>query len=1122
MKTLRRLLLLALVTLAPAAAAHAQGTQALFSRDGLDVWAVGDSGRYYRSTDGGVVWSFANLGSRTLRAVAVRNLRVLVAGDSGRVYRSENNGGTWTFAAVAGIPALRAIHMVTDSIGWVVGDGGAIFKTVNAGAAWTPQASGTAQRLLAVRFTSPLVGWVAGAGGFVAKTTDGGAVWTPVAVGTTRDLLSLDVSGATLWVVGAQGTALRSVNGGAQWAPVNLRLDAKSDVRCVVLQSPDSVYLAGGGGFIRRSVDGGGTWTFLPHNLHAPISSLFLAGASGFAATGRNRVVIHSTNFGATWALPGGGTLKRSWTSRLLPSSPSVRGGTLTINPLNPNTLFCLIGGQVYRSRDEGETWQAQGNPIPDVIQTNAFVISAKDSNVFLTASVLTTISPLRRVFKSVDGGVTWSDKLTHDFGEYGIPLEVNPDKPDTVFFGGDNDSLYRSTDFGSTWAKWGTTIFRSPCDMIVVPDSSNIMEVGDGTTNVGQGQLWRSTDSGRTWSLRWTNLSGGSEVPGMSCSRLRNNVSFGTNWSAGGTNRSADYGNSWAPVTATLSTWGTDIAKDDPNVVMYAVYTGSRSWLSLDGATFATADSTHLPFANYSLLARDRALFLAEQSNGIWKMNFAYAFTPNNTQAITVTSPNGGEGWAVGSVHAITWTGTNLGLVRLEYRTSPADSWHLIADVAGSAGSYAWTVPAAVTAQALVRASDAWDAAPLDPSNAVFSITQPAIGVAPGSLAFGAVALGARATHVLTISNPGTGSLVVSGVSTGNPAFTTARTALSVPGGGSDTLGVTFAPTAPAPYAATLVLTSNAPTSPTDVGLTGSGTDTLHLALTAPNGGETWAYGTQHAVTWSSALVDSVALEVQAGPAGAWLEIAPTLPAAGGAHTWTIPDLETPQARVRVRQRNGALVDASDAVFAITVPRWQASPDPIDFGPTPVGYVNETTLHFQNLGSGALVLSGISSGNPDVHPGRTALTVPPGASDTLGVFYGPGAVAPDTCWLTFTSNDPGSPHAIRVTGSGTASTGVAGPPPTAFALEGSRPNPFTGSTLIAYALPVEARVALDVFDLQGQHVASLVQATQPAGRYSVRFGDGLSSGRPLGSGVYFVRLRAGSFAATRKLLRVR
>src|SRR5690349_12484542 len=98
--------LLAAVLLAAAPRAHALGFQAVFSKDGLDTWAVGDTGLVWRSFDGLQTVKQSSFGATTLRAVAARRFTVIVAGDSGRVWRSVDNGGSWAIVAIAGAPAI--------------------------------------------------------------------------------------------------------------------------------------------------------------------------------------------------------------------------------------------------------------------------------------------------------------------------------------------------------------------------------------------------------------------------------------------------------------------------------------------------------------------------------------------------------------------------------------------------------------------------------------------------------------------------------------------------------------------------------------------------------------------------------------------------------------------------------------------------------------------------------------------------------------------------------------------------------------------------------------------------------------------------------------------------------
>ena len=98
--------------------------------------------------------------------------------------------------------------------------------------------------------------------------------------------------------------------------------------------------------------------------------------------------------------------------------------------------------------------------------------------------------------------------------------------------------------------------------------------------------------------------------------------------------------------------------------------------------------------------------------------------------------------------------------------------------------------------------------------------------------------------------------------------------------------------------------------------------------------------------------------------------------------------------------------------------------------------------------------------------------------------------------------------------------TGVSetqGSLPSGFALEQNYPNPFNPSTTIQYSLAVRSNVTLRVFDVLGQHVATLVNQVQEAGPASVRF-----DAAGLASGVYLYQLRAGNFTRTNKLLLMR
>ncbi|MDY0079067.1 MAG: T9SS type A sorting domain-containing protein [Ignavibacteriaceae bacterium] len=85
------------------------------------------------------------------------------------------------------------------------------------------------------------------------------------------------------------------------------------------------------------------------------------------------------------------------------------------------------------------------------------------------------------------------------------------------------------------------------------------------------------------------------------------------------------------------------------------------------------------------------------------------------------------------------------------------------------------------------------------------------------------------------------------------------------------------------------------------------------------------------------------------------------------------------------------------------------------------------------------------------------------------------------------------------------------------FELSQNYPNPFNPSTTISFTIPVKAMVMLKVFDNLGREIKTLVNEVKESGRYDVEF---IASNLP--SGVYFYKLQAGDFTASRKLILIK
>ncbi|MBN2102858.1 T9SS type A sorting domain-containing protein [bacterium] len=90
---------------------------------------------------------------------------------------------------------------------------------------------------------------------------------------------------------------------------------------------------------------------------------------------------------------------------------------------------------------------------------------------------------------------------------------------------------------------------------------------------------------------------------------------------------------------------------------------------------------------------------------------------------------------------------------------------------------------------------------------------------------------------------------------------------------------------------------------------------------------------------------------------------------------------------------------------------------------------------------------------------------------------------------------------------------------PEEYALNQNCPNPFNNETRISYALCKQSHTRLVILNANGQILRTLVNKVEPAGIYTVHWNGLDNHNIPVGSGVYIVRIHAGSFRMTRKII---
>jgi hypothetical protein len=98
-------------------------------------------------------------------------------------------------------------------------------------------------------------------------------------------------------------------------------------------------------------------------------------------------------------------------------------------------------------------------------------------------------------------------------------------------------------------------------------------------------------------------------------------------------------------------------------------------------------------------------------------------------------------------------------------------------------------------------------------------------------------------------------------------------------------------------------------------------------------------------------------------------------------------------------------------------------------------------------------------------------------------------------------------------------SVGGSGIAPTTYTLEQNYPNPFNASTVVRFSIPHDGRVRLEVFNILGRKVRTLLDDFKPLGLYAVDWDGTDDNGTPVSTGVYLYRIQTADYAKTRSML---
>ena len=484
-----------------------------------------DVGGVYRSFDGGETWQSSNTGLKNyvVNAIAVdpQNPHIVYLGTLGSVYKSVDGGNRWEEKREGFPPVER----------------------------WSFSAPITS---LAIDPSNPQIVY-AGVGdahahrfgaGIIYKSEDGGETWRNVNQGTPQInenaiLYSIAVhpSDSQILYAATDYGLYKSEDGGESWQAKLTGLP-HADTRAVVIHpaDPNTLYLSlhatpnqspwqGG---VYKSTDAAETWVAVNDGLGNHVGDtgdppLMTSNYEHLAINPQEPEILYvgdiswwtaglykSENGGDSWSNTTTSINEDAaiWAAQ---AGPSIE--TLLLDPTNPERLFFGNSMEVYRSEDAGKTWaQAYTNETPPQSgwwTGRGFETTVVRDIALSNADTLYIGYQDTGFLRSEDGGKSFQ-QITQGLEDYDpnvFSLAVDPDAPQILYAGNgewhtNEGEISRSEDFGKTWTVIGNPENGLPdarVHALVIDPASPLDERTLYAASYGYG-VYKSVDGGKSW----------------------------------------------------------------------------------------------------------------------------------------------------------------------------------------------------------------------------------------------------------------------------------------------------------------------------------------------------------------------------------------------------------------------------------------------------------------------------------------------------------------------------------------------------------------------------------------------------------------------------------------------
>lgn len=500
------------------------------------------------TTNGGTNWSIVNSSFYNMNVYYVkmhptdRNIILATVWNTvlstAHIFRSSDNGSTWQdVKTMYGLNNGKIVFAKSNpSIVYIEGD--YLYKSTDAGVNWNEITTLSDINTIDVYQGDANKVYLGLYNRDFYRSDDGGASFTKVVTTLNRfeDLVIAPLNSFILYAGSNERSAsggygfLTSSDGGATWSANKTGFGTFGKISYITVH-PDNVttiYTGGSGTSVLKSTNGGASWTdIMPgvsdnyvyqidfdtqRNIYAACGGNFYKSSNestwqSITSTASNtdvfKMVVDPANLKTFYAATLGGVYKTTdgganWVEKNT-GMVDTDIWTIGISPTDHNTIFAgTYGGILYRSTDGGNNWTDKSVGLTGLGGWDFWEMWFHPQ----TAGTVYLLEDGARIFVTTNNGDSWTEYKVNGYSI--TALDISSTSPN-VWYAYASGTIYRSADYGSTWAAQSTT--SSLYCITIDSGNPNTLYADQWVSSTSSYNLVKSTDAGITWSTAFSNL---------------------------------------------------------------------------------------------------------------------------------------------------------------------------------------------------------------------------------------------------------------------------------------------------------------------------------------------------------------------------------------------------------------------------------------------------------------------------------------------------------------------------------------------------------------------------------------------------------------------------------------